>query len=396
MITASLENSNLSGVIVAALIALVIICVAAYCLWLQLKWRGQRHNRPIWGRAYSYYSKNFRTESAGLDRNTLPPNFHSFICRHVIDIFNQQRKERYQFAALFFIDQDVDLSNINTRVSFYTTNEENERCLTHASYPFWPNDPQDFGNFMVARPEPLRGQHAEEILLEHFPTIWEVYQQRKGRPPKYVILYTWTMPCSKKCTPKLIRCITSSNEYTESTKFIVAYTIHWCKEIPSDIEHSKELLRNHDVIVENVNYDKTLPPSLPSSVEATPPPTDCTSHRPYAWNESDTKLTLDKLQALNLDDDKPLTSMTGVTNIAQDVPPQRSIGLPFNSDSPWEGLSQAESTEGDLSLLVPQPMHPPYRSESPWEGLSQSESTEGDLNLNDENEWPLLTQEQRI
>jgi hypothetical protein len=230
---------------------------------------------------------------------------------------------------------------------------------------------------MVARPEPSWSQHAEEILLEHFPKIWEVYQQQEGRPPKYVILYSWTMPCAKRCTPKLIRCIKSSNKYTENTKFIVAYTIHWYREDISDIEHSKRSLCNHDIIVEKVYYDKPLSPSfeeqrrasvtpppmleasLPSSVEGTPPPT---SHRPWIRNESDLKLTLDKLQYLKLEDDN--TSMKEETNIAQDIPPQRPMGLPFN-DSPWEGLSQAESTEGDLSL-------------------------------HDEDEWPLLTKEQKI
>ena len=211
------------------------------------------------------------------------------------------------------------------------------------------------------------------------------------------------------------------------------HAIYWCKEDISDIEHSKKSLRDHDVIVEKVDYDEKLSPSfeeqcrasvtpppmpeasMPSSIEATPPPTDHTSHR--LWNtESDMKLTLEKLQ--NLDIDKQLTPMKGDTNNAQDthVLPQRPMSLPFYSDSPWEGLSQAESTESDLGLhsendewqlhtkeqnlgqKVPvlRPMHLPYKSDSPWEGLSQTESTEGDLNLHDEDEWPLLTKEQKI
>ena len=282
----------MSGVIVAVFIAAILVCATVCFLQLRLKRRGQ-HYRPIWSTALSYYNKKFdRTESDGPNRSTLPLNFHNFIRRDVIDIFNQQRIQRDQFAALLFIRQDVDLNTIDTTVSFYTTDlkKSNKRCLTNTSYPFWPTDPHNFGNFMVARPEPSWSQHAEEILLEHFPKIWKVYQQREGQPPKYVILYSWTMPCAKRCTPKFISYITSNNKYTESTKFIVAYTIHWHKEKTSDIEHSEKSLRNSDVIVERVAYDKQLSPSyeeqrrasvtppptsgvsMPSSVEATPPP----------------------------------------------------------------------------------------------------------------------------
>ena len=269
MIVPSLENGSLSGVIVAVLIA-VVICAAVYCLRVQLRWRG-RHDGPR--TALSYYSKKFRTES-GRNTTVLPLKFHTFIRRDVIDIFNQQRVRRDQFAVLFFIDENLDLNtNTNTSVSFYTTEADNQHCLTHATYPFWPIDPQNFGNFMVARPEPSLSQHAEEILLEHFPKVWDVYQQREDRSPKYVILYSWTMPCAKKCTPKLIS-ITFSNKYTESTKFIVVYTIHWCKEDISDIEHSKKSLRDLGVIVERVDYDKKLFPSFEEQRRAsvTPPP----------------------------------------------------------------------------------------------------------------------------
>lgn len=283
----------ITGVIVVVLIAVVLICAAVYCLRLQLRWHGRHHDGPR--TTLSYYSKKFRSESDGPNRSTpvLPLEFHTFIRRDVIDIFNQQRVQRDQFAVLLFIDENLDINtNIDTSVSFYTTEADNKRCLTHANYPFWPIDPQNFGNFMVARPEPSWSQHAEEILLERFPKIWEVYQQREGRSPKYVILYSWTMPCTKRCTPKLIRCITSSNKYTEDTKFIVAYTIHWCKEDVSDIEHSKKSLHDHDVIVEKVDYDKKLFPSfeeqrrasvtpppmpeasMPSSIEGTPPCTN--------------------------------------------------------------------------------------------------------------------------
>ena len=260
---------SLSDVIVAVFIAAILGCAAVYCLRLRLKWHGQ--HRPIWSTVLSYYKKKHRTESDGPNGSTLPPNFHNFICRDVIDIFNQQRIQRDQFAALLFIHQDVELNTIDTSVSFYTTDVENERCLTNTSYPFWPIDPKNFGNFMVARPEPSWSKHAEEILLEHFPKIWKVYLQREGQPPKYVILYSWTMPCAKRCTPKLISCI---NKYTESTKFIVVYTIHWYREDISDVEHSKKSLRNYDVIVERVDYDKKLYPSYEERRRAsvTPPP----------------------------------------------------------------------------------------------------------------------------
>ena len=373
------ENSSLAGVIVAVIITATLICAVVYCWQLQLKWRGGQHrpNIPIWNTALSYYSSQFRrTVQDGPNSSILPLNFHNFIRRDVIDIFSQQRIRRDQFAVLLFIPQNVDLNTIDTRVGFYTTDVENERCLTHASYPFWPKDPQNFGNFMVARPEPSWSQHAEEILLEHFPKIWETYQQREGEPPKYVILYSWTMPCSKRCTPKLISCITSNNKYTESTKFIVAYTIHWYREETSDIERSEKSLHDSGVIVERVAYDKPLAPSyeeqrrasvtppmlrasMPSSVEATPPPIDRSKHISHTpLNEIDMRLTIDKLRdlKLNLDDDKqPMSDSQG-------VPTQR---LPYNSDSPWERLSQAESTEGDLSL-------------------------------HDENEWQLLTKEQKF
>ena len=263
-------------VIIAVLIAIVLICAAICRLQLPVRWHGQRHDGPRTTSSY-YYSKKFRTESDGPNRSTpvLPLKFHTFIRRDVIDIFNQQRVRRDQFAVLLFIGENLDLNtNIDTSVSFYTTEADSQRCLTHATYPFWPIDPQNFGNFMVARPEPSWSQHAEEILLEHFPKIWNVYQQREGQSPKYVILYSWTMPCAKRCTPKLIKCITSSNKYTEYTKFIVAYTIHWRKEDISDTEQSKKSLRDRDVIVERVDYDKKLSPSIEEQRRAsvTPPP----------------------------------------------------------------------------------------------------------------------------
>ena len=271
MTVPSLENGSLSGVTVAVLVAVVLICAVVYWLRLQLRWRGRRYDGPR--TTSSYCSKKFRTESDGPNRSTpaLPLKFHTFIRRGVIDHFNEQRVQRDQFAVLLFIDQGVDLkTNIDTNVRFYPTDIR----LTHADYPFWPKDKQNFGNFMVARPEPSLSKHAEEILLEHFPKIWDVYQQREGQSPKYVILYSWTMPCANRCTPKLIRCINSSNKYTDHTKFIVAYTIHWCKENILDTEQSKKSLRDRDVIVEWVKYDKKLCPSSEEQRRAsvTPPP----------------------------------------------------------------------------------------------------------------------------
>ena len=387
------NSSTLTVLLLIIFVAVAVPASVTICLYLQLKWRGggQRPRYPKWATVLSYFNKRYRFRQQAHhqhtdedEKSTLPLSFHNFIRNDVIDIFNQQRTQGDQFAVLLFIPQGVELDTIDTSVNFYTTDIGNERCLTHASYPFWPIDPQNFGNFMVARPEHSWSQHAEEILLENFPKIWETYQQREGGPPKYVILYSWMMPCARKCTPKLIECIASDNcDYTKSTKFIVAHTIHWYMEEMSAIRASKRSLHDSDVTVERVSYDRKLSPSFEEqrirsasfSPQVSMPPIDRSNHiNNSSWNESDMGFSLDKLRDLNLDYDSDHKQSVTPTFQKVDTPSNVAIN------------QMIKILPADLS----------YRSDSPWEGLSEAESTETDLNLDDVNDWPLLTKEQKF
>ena len=327
--------------VIVIVVVIVLSLLSVFLLRLHLRWPRASTPTDPWV-AVSYFSRRVRRQRRGItdhddeDENSLPLKFHEFIRTDVIYLFNQQRVQGDQFAVLFFVPQGMELENVC--MTFHTA--DNQRCLTHASYLFWPPDPQEFGNFMVARPEHSWGQHAEDIILEQFPELWEAYQQEGRGPPECVILYSWLMPCTR-CTPKIIEQFTSNSDYRKSTKFIVVYTVDWIREEATNIRASKRALRNSEVIVERVSYDRRLPASMeeqrrtstsiammeqhasqfprPASVEYTPPPNDLFYRTDSPWtakldgddaDPSDGGSILEELSDLNLDDNEwpPLTN----------------------------------------------------------------------------------------
>lgn len=238
--------------ILLALCAVVVIVFFVVGMWAWKKQRQYRQQRLAEETARRLY---------GVGRPRYVPN-RTFLTnmRTVINKLKDQRGEgQYQFAVVLFIPQEMKkLEDIHVDMNYNLWNNYplHQQALCNYDRTFWP-EKEKFYNYMVSRHD--RDQHAEEIILEQFPELWEKFLQLKGRrKPSFIILYSWLMLCSR-CTARLIDIV--QQDELKPTKFVVAYTTpSWEREEESVAEASREKLLSNRVGVYCVSYDKHLPP----------------------------------------------------------------------------------------------------------------------------------------
>ena len=176
--------------------------------------------------------------------------------RTVIKKFKGQRREsEYQFAVLFFIQQEIKtMEDIHVDNNYQFQNDyRNGDPLCNYDATFWP-EPEKFYNYMVSRHN--YPKHAEEIILDQFPQLWHKYLVTKGgKKPSFIILYSWLMLCSK-CTSKLVALM--QDDY-KPTRFVVVYTRPaWDGESKDIAEGSRNKLLSAGIGVYRVKYDQYL------------------------------------------------------------------------------------------------------------------------------------------
>lgn len=190
----------------------------------------------------------------------LPPEFFRFIEGVIIERFNDQRENNYQFAVVLLTPHEL-ISIRKTKIQPLEHKELNQDRYTDSKLPFFPPGSELFSNYVVARPH--EGKHAEEILLENFAVLWmkfnEYYAKKVEKncgEPRYIILYSWLMPCST-----CVKAIIDSLSHYNSARVIIAYTLDWVLE--QNNERNRAVLKSKGITVQKVPYNKVLQPKKP-------------------------------------------------------------------------------------------------------------------------------------
>lgn len=184
----------------------------------------------------------------------LPPEFFRFIEGVIIERFNDQRENNYQFAVVLLTPHEL-ISIRKTKIQPLEHKELNQDRYTDSKLPFFPPGSEVFSNYIVARPHERK--HAEEILLDNFAVLWKKFneyytevEENCGKP-RYIILYSWLMPCST-CVKAIIDTLSHYN----SARVIVAYTLDWFLE--QNNERNRAVLKSKGITVQKVPYNKFL------------------------------------------------------------------------------------------------------------------------------------------
>ena len=157
-----------------------------------------------------------------------------------------------QFAMMIAIPpQDYITGNTNIQLNPPPTWQKGNH---------YPVEPSVIGNYLVARPDTRsealqRGgvrQHAEIKLLNQLNELLTKFEQKYGRPPARVLLYTWFTPCPD-CTNFILQTV---NSY-QRLHLAVLYSVN--REMPSigmtykSNEENRQKLRNAGIPVFDVN-----------------------------------------------------------------------------------------------------------------------------------------------
>lgn len=230
--------------------ALLVLVVLVATVMIMMRWhRRRRQHQMAMESAARYY---------GWGKPMYEPqaNFLSNM-RIVISKFkDQRRQEEYQFAVLFFVQQEIKaLKDMYVNCNFNFRNNYRDHQLCNYEATFWP-EIDKFYNYMVSRHSDTN--HAEEIILDQFLEMWDRFLQlKRGKKPSFVILYSWLMLCSR-CTKKLIHLM---EDRFKPTQFVVVYTVPaWAGEEEDVAEESREKLLSAQIRVYHVHYDEYLPP----------------------------------------------------------------------------------------------------------------------------------------
>ena len=167
---------------------------------------------------------------------------HHDLTQRVINLFEQQRQEKHQFAVLFLSSQDyITDVTFQTKTGPVYIPEE----ATNSSEPIFPPD-YDLHNFVTARPHrkwyAYRKRHAEEQLLDKFDLLKTSFESSGFNTCRTAVLFTWLLPC-KNCTTRIINKLGG-----RGLKVIVIYII----------KHRNDTVRNESYTVErleNANID---------------------------------------------------------------------------------------------------------------------------------------------
>ena len=241
--------------IVVKILPALIVLGAIVLIIVGMGWRQRRRQRQ----RQDQLARETAINLYGMGKPRYKPRKNFMLnVRTVIEKFKDQRREsEYQFAVLFFIQEEIKrMEDIHVDNNYqFRNNYRNGDPLCNYDATFWP-EPEKFYNYMVSRHE--NPKHAEEIILDQFPQLWHKYlETKRGKKPSFIILYSWLMLCSK-CTSKLVALM--QDDY-KPTRFVVVYTVPaWDGESEDIAERSRNELLSAEIGVYHVNYDQYLPP----------------------------------------------------------------------------------------------------------------------------------------
>ena len=183
---------------------------------------------------------------------------HSTIKTYIADVvipsFKGQRAG-YQFAVVLLLSES-DYKNINKLKLIPSDNEE--KPLINRDQTSMPSV-EEYCNYIVACPVIAEHHHSEVEIFEkdhhsaksRFDELWSAYIRHNFTHPKYILLYSWNLPCSN-CTDVIIKSLREP-PYNSATVF-VTHTIEWGGESKDQRDKSKEKLISEGMIVEEVQY----------------------------------------------------------------------------------------------------------------------------------------------
>ena len=155
-----------------------------------------------------------------------------------------------------------DFDNIY-KTSFTPSRSDSGKPIVDNDYISMPRDRTEYGNYIVARPF-SNGYHSEEeIFGQHsvtdspFSHLWSSYVKHANAYPKYILIYSWNLPCSR-CTDVINRSL--REEPYNRVGVIVAYTQLWPSEILSGNKNRENLTRNN-ITVQQVEYPIRISPA---------------------------------------------------------------------------------------------------------------------------------------
>ena len=188
----------------------------------------------------------------------LPYEFNDFIIQKIIPHFKDQRIKNYQFAVVLLLSEK-DFKNINRTI--FNPSNTSGKPITDNTHSSMPQNSADNGNYIVARPE-NDSYHSEELIFGQysvegslFSRLWRAYVNNNGANPRYVLIYSWNLPCSR-CTEVIIRSF--REEPYNHTNVIVAHTICWKSEGDWIHERNRQKLSSKNITVKRVKYPDLL------------------------------------------------------------------------------------------------------------------------------------------
>ena len=202
------------------------------------------------------------TDSVTQERSIarLPHQFHDFIIQKIIPYFNGQRNRSYQFAVVVLLSES-DLDNL-CQTSFIPS--DSGKPILNKNFSAMPQDREDYGNYIVARPFSNSYHSEEEIFGKYsvtdspFSHLWSAYVERNDEDPKCILIYSWNLPCTR-CTEAIIRSL--GKEPYNSVCIIVAHTRFWELESVSDRNKNREKLVSKNITVQQVGCPFHIPPA---------------------------------------------------------------------------------------------------------------------------------------
>ena len=181
---------------------------------------------------------------------------HNALTQKIVDLFENQRKENFQFAVLILLSEE-STRDVIFWIKFGGDYNLPDR-FTNSAQPTYPPKKQ-FCNFIAARPD---GEyHAEEQLMEQFDHLLESYQSTTLPACRKVVLFTWLLPCDKYCTKSIIEKLCG-----RGLEIILIY-INTQKKDPTNEKKISQMLKEKGITVIKERCQRRLEPKHYSHIK---------------------------------------------------------------------------------------------------------------------------------
>ncbi|XP_062570557.1 uncharacterized protein LOC134232587 [Saccostrea cucullata] len=178
------------------------------------------------------------------------PWWATFLMNIIMFFYRQRPDNRSQFGVLFM----TNIDSLNDFPRDFQPKNQNGDPIIDNRYAISPNNVADFGNYVSTRPENVAGTmvHAEARILDNLDSLWNAYRNRNGRPPNFMLLYSWIMPCPN-CTNMILSRF-NLQPYSNVQYRVVAYTVEGTNSglpymTPQRNNQSRIYLKNSSITV---------------------------------------------------------------------------------------------------------------------------------------------------